>query len=247
MNRMIYETDRRCVDELRMDLHTFSKLCSMLRATGRLHDTRNVSVDEMVAVFLNVLAHHKKNRVIQNDFYRSGETISRYFNAVLEAVLCLQNELLKTPEPVHENSTDERWKWFKNCLGALDETYIRLHVPEVDKPRYRTRKNEIATNVLGGSAADSRILRDAISRRHGLRVSRGNYYLVDAGYPNGEGFLAPRKMTIDPEENELNEDIYNQEEDDVITSIDSSEEWAVWRANLADHMFNEWRENRNPR
>lgn len=95
MNRMIYETDRRCVDELRMDLHTFSKLCSMLRATGRLHDTRNVSVDEMVAVFLNVLAHHKKNRVIQNDFYRSGETISRYFNAVLGAVLCLQNELLK--------------------------------------------------------------------------------------------------------------------------------------------------------
>ncbi|CAB4289004.1 unnamed protein product [Prunus armeniaca] len=207
MNRMTYEIDRRCVDKLHMDLHTFSKLCSMLRATGRLHDTRNVSVDEMVAVFLNVLAHHKKNRVIQNDFYRSGETISRYFNAVLGAVLCLQNELLKTPEPVHENSTDERWKWFKNCLGALDVTYIRLHMPEADKPMYRTRKNEIATNVLGvcsqdmqfiyvllgweGSAADSRILRDAISRRHELRVSRENYYLVDAGYPNGEGFLAP--------------------------------------------------------
>lgn len=59
-------------------------------------------------------------------------------------------------------------------------------MPEADKPRYRSRKNEIATNVLGvcsqdmqfiyvlpgweGSAADSRVLRDAISRRHGLRV-----------------------------------------------------------------------------
>ena len=56
-------------------------------------------------------------------------------------------------------------------------------------PRYRTRKNEIANNVLGvcshdmqfiyllhgweGSAADSRVLRDAISRRNGLKVPQG--------------------------------------------------------------------------
>ena len=26
-------------------------------------------------------------------------------------------------------------------LGALDGTHIKVHVPEVDKPRYRTRKN----------------------------------------------------------------------------------------------------------
>ncbi|KAK9272795.1 hypothetical protein L1049_003173 [Liquidambar formosana] len=42
-----------------------------------------------------------------------------------------------------------------------------------------------------GFAADSQVLRDAISRRHSLKVPRGFYYLVDAGYPNGEGFLAP--------------------------------------------------------
>ena len=58
-----------------------------------------------------------------------------------------------------------------------------------DRPRYRTRKNEIATNVLGvcshdmqfiyvllgweGSTVDSRVLRDAISRRNGLKVPQG--------------------------------------------------------------------------
>ena len=58
-----------------------------------------------------------------------------------------------------------------------------------DTPRFRTRKDGIATNVLGvcsqdmefifvlsgweGSAADSRVLRDAISRPHGLRVPEG--------------------------------------------------------------------------
>lgn len=110
---MVYASDVRCINELRMDRYTFNKLCTMIRASGKLRDTKNVSVDEMVAMFLNILAHHEKNRVIQDKFLRSGETISRYFNAVLETVLCLQGQLLKTPEPVAENSTDEKWKFFK--------------------------------------------------------------------------------------------------------------------------------------
>ena len=66
---------------------------------------------------------------------------------------------------------------------------MKVNVLAKDKPRYRTRKNEIATNVLGvcsqnlefiyilpgweGSASDSRVLRDAISRPNGLRVPQG--------------------------------------------------------------------------
>ncbi|TYK03074.1 putative nuclease HARBI1 [Cucumis melo var. makuwa] len=41
-----------------------------------------------------------------------------------------------------------------------------------------------------GSAVDSRILRDAILRPNGLKVPKDYYYLVDARYPNAEGFLA---------------------------------------------------------
>lgn len=82
-----------------------------------------------------------------------------------------------------------------------------MRVPEVDKARYRNRKGEIAMNLLAacskemqyiyvlsgweGSAADSRVLRDAVSRRHGLRIPHGQYFLVDAGFMNCEGFLAP--------------------------------------------------------
>ncbi|XP_038978687.1 uncharacterized protein LOC103695460 [Phoenix dactylifera] len=97
--------------------------------------------------------------------------------------------LLRKPEAVTENCTDERWKWFKNCLGALDGTYIKVNVEKVDKPRYRSCKGEIATNVLGvctrdmqfiyvlpgweGSATDFRVLQDAILRRNGLKMPQG--------------------------------------------------------------------------
>ncbi|KAK5842915.1 hypothetical protein PVK06_005334 [Gossypium arboreum] len=143
-------------------------------------------VDKQVAMFLHIISQHLKNRVIKHHFSRSGETISRSFHNVLNAVIRLQDVLFKKAEPIIANSTDLRWKWFKNCLGALDGTHIKIKVPTVDKPRYRTRKGDIATNMLGvctpnmqfvylfpgweGSVADGRVLRDAISRRHGLKV-----------------------------------------------------------------------------
>ncbi|KAL0544437.1 hypothetical protein IC582_019552 [Cucumis melo] len=191
--RMIHESDLVCRQNTRMDRRTFAILCHLLRNVAGLSSTEIVDVEEMVAMFLHVLAHDVKNRVIQREFVRSGETVSRHFNIVLLAVLRLYEELIKRPVP--------------NCLGALDGTYIKVNVPAGDRPTFRTRKGEIATNVLGvcdtkgdfvyvlagweGSAADSRILRDAISRQNGLQVPKGYYYLCDAGYPNAEGFLAP--------------------------------------------------------
>ncbi|KAJ0031128.1 hypothetical protein Pint_13695 [Pistacia integerrima] len=47
---------------------------------------------------------------------------------------------------------------FKNCLGALDGTYIKVHVPVDDIPRWE------------GSAADGRVLKDVITKRNGLKV-----------------------------------------------------------------------------
>ena len=60
-----------------------------------------------------------------------------------------------------------------------------------EKPKYRNRKGEIATNVLGvcsqdmqfiyvlpgweGSAADGRVLRDALRRKNSLRIPHGMF------------------------------------------------------------------------
>ncbi|XP_050226172.1 protein ALP1-like [Mercurialis annua] len=207
IRRLVHNKDTTCTSELRMNRRAFYKLCEMLENIGGLKPTRFMLVDEQVGLFLHILSHHQKNRTILTNFQRSGETVSRCFHKVLDATMRLQGHLFKKPKPVLENCDDERWKWFKNCLGALDGTYIKIKVLAVDRNRYRSRKGDIATNVLGactsdmqftyvlpgweGSAADGRVLRDAISRRNGLKVPHGCYYLVDAGYANSEGFLAP--------------------------------------------------------
>jgi len=110
VNGLINESDRKCIDHLRMDKHTFLVLCSMLRTVGKLDDSKHVPLEEQVTLFLNILAHHTKNRIAHNAFKRSGWTVSEYFNKVLKGVMRLQNVLLKKPTPVEENSSDKRWK-----------------------------------------------------------------------------------------------------------------------------------------
>ncbi|CAL5417530.1 unnamed protein product [Camellia sinensis] len=197
LNRLVNDSDINCHDQIRMNRRTFMLLCGLVRSVG-LSDSKYVVLEEQVAMFLNVIAHHTKNRKIKFNFMRSGQTVSKHFNNVLKAVLRLHGLLLKKPEPIIANCTNDRWSY---------GTYVKVLAPAIDKPRYRTRKGEIATNVLGvcsqdmqfiyvlpgweGSASDSRVLRDAVSRPNGLKVPTGHYYLVDAGYTNGEGFLAP--------------------------------------------------------
>lgn len=110
---LVYWSDAICIDQLRMDRQSFHKLCQILISKGQLRSSRNVSVVEMVAMFLNILAHHKKNRSISLYFTRSGRTVSKYFHECLKAMIRCQKDFWKTPEPVPENSTDNRWKWFK--------------------------------------------------------------------------------------------------------------------------------------
>jgi len=89
-----------------MDRRTFYILCEMLRDVGGLKGTRNMELEEIVVQFLYILAHHLKNWTVKNTVFRSGETVSRQFNLCLLAVLKLHHLLLKTLEPIPENSTD---------------------------------------------------------------------------------------------------------------------------------------------
>ncbi|PWA51283.1 hypothetical protein CTI12_AA465020 [Artemisia annua] len=279
MRRMVYDSDTTSVVNIRMNICAFKILCEILETRGGLRSSKNIQVDEQVAMFLHTLAHNEKNRIIVNRFQRSGETISRYFKLVLNAVCRLHKEFYKVPVPVPDNELDERWKWFKGCLGALDGTYVKVRVPETERKPYRTRKGEICTNVLGvctrdlqfiyvlagweGSAADCRMLRDAISRPNGLKRCFGLIkarwaILRDVSYHPLDSM--PRiiiacclmhnfirtTMREDPLDNEvLNSHMQHaNDHDNVISTIQTSQGWSDRRDTLANEMFNEWNARR---
>ena len=100
--------------------------------------------------------------------------------------------------------------YFSNCLGALDGTHVDMHLPAVNQPCYRNKKQGLSQNVLAvcnfemeftfvlpgweGSAHNVRVLQDAQSN-HGFITPSHRYWLGDAGYSNSEHVLVPYQGT----------------------------------------------------
>ncbi|KAI3864288.1 hypothetical protein MKX03_006121 [Papaver bracteatum] len=190
--------DARCQDSFRMEKHDL------------LRHSNGVRVEEKVAIFMLAIGHNERNRILQERFQHSGETISRHFNAVLDAIVALAYDFLlpagdDTPSEILENP--RFYPYFKDCVGAIDGTQIPAMVGLDEQVPFWCRKGFILQNVLvacsfdlqfqhvlagwEGSAADSRILDSALTRSDRLIVPKGKFYLADAGFANMPQFVAP--------------------------------------------------------
>ena len=197
LRRTYNGTETRCYDELRLTKRIFHDLFAMLREKCGLKDTTYATVEENVAMFLQVVGHGTKMRMI--GYERSLETMSRHFKSLLAAILSLTGEFIKLPDPSVTPPDDYKWKWFPDALGALDGCHIPVLVKAADKGRYRNRKQDITTNMLGvvdwnmkflyvlpgweGSASDSRVLKDA------MRIDRQDAFVVPHGTSLSLGFV----------------------------------------------------------
>ncbi|KAJ0882785.1 putative harbinger transposase-derived nuclease domain-containing protein [Helianthus annuus] len=154
---------------------------------------------------------------VQESFNHSGETIHRHFHAVLAAVLKMSADIIKPSANYNDDVPDyilnnpRYYPIFKDCIGAIDGTHVRASVRSKDQPKYIGRKGYATQNIMAvcdfnmcftfvwagweGSAHDTRIFNEAL-RRPELNFPHpmgGKYYVVDAGYPNINGYLAPYK------------------------------------------------------
>ncbi|CAN0909144.1 hypothetical protein LINGRAHAP2_LOCUS25635, partial [Linum grandiflorum] len=129
MNRI--ETHENTYDILRMGPHAFRLLVQILRERNLVNDNKNSSVEEQVAAFLYILGHNVRHRVVNFFFRWSGETISRHFHGVLEAILSLEADFMIQPNgstvpPEISNSEGRFYPYFKDCVGAIDGTHVRV-------------------------------------------------------------------------------------------------------------------------
>ncbi|XP_052301055.1 uncharacterized protein LOC102614193 isoform X2 [Citrus sinensis] len=190
MTQVLEGHDDICRQMFRMDKHVFHKLSDTLRQRGMLRDTSGVIIEEQLAIFLNIVGHNERNRVIQERFQHSGETISRHFNNVLKAIKSLSREFLQPPPqttPPEILCSHRFYPYFKDCIGVIDGMHIPAHVPAKEQSQFRNKKG------WEGSVADSRVLRAVLDDpdQNFPHIPEGNYYLVDMDYTNTEGFIAP--------------------------------------------------------
>jgi hypothetical protein len=112
----IYNTnDVEAVHMLRMRRAPFYELVKRFRERGLLQDSIHTCVKEQVAMFLHVVGHNQRFRVMHNTFRRSIETISRYFNQVFYAIGELRQEMIKPQSGETASKIQNSKRWFMYC------------------------------------------------------------------------------------------------------------------------------------
>ncbi|KAF3653008.1 hypothetical protein FXO37_17208 [Capsicum annuum] len=98
MNSVLNESDVHCVGQIRMSKHMLYELCIALRRNSFLCSTKNMSNQEQVMIFLEIVGFNEQFQKIRSYFYRSIDSIHRCFHTVLQAVLKLYPILIKSPD-----------------------------------------------------------------------------------------------------------------------------------------------------
>lgn len=143
----------------------------------------------------------------------ASDSCGRCFRQVLQAFVSpdFQARYIRQPTadtPLHPYIFDDPklFPFFRNCIGAMDGTHVRVRPPPKVRARYRDRDGNTTQNILAacdfnmlfifvfagfeGSASDSQIFEHAIARGD-LRIPEGKFYLADAGFPICDGLLVP--------------------------------------------------------
>ena len=75
-----------------------------------------MSVTKQVLIFLHIIGHNVRFRVIGSQFHRSTEIVHRYFNVVLRGVLKLYRTLIRLPSedtPLEIRDSRRFYPYFK--------------------------------------------------------------------------------------------------------------------------------------
>ncbi|EFH41801.1 hypothetical protein ARALYDRAFT_917556 [Arabidopsis lyrata subsp. lyrata] len=255
--RRIQEDSAACLQLLRMSLDCFRSLCDVMEIRYGLQPTLNVSIEKSVAMFLRICGHNEVQRDVGLRFGRTQETVNRKFFEVLRATELLACDYIKTPTrqelrriPKKLQRDRRYWPYFSGFVGAIDGVHVCVKVKPELQGMYWNRHDRTSFNIMAicdinmlftyvwngapGSCHDTAVLTMA----QDLLPPRDKYYVVDSGYPNKQGFLAPYRSSIS---NYFDEDFVEVMGDTNINNVNSENDLDdMERGSIPDgnHMAN---------
>ena len=94
-NSILHGSEGHCVNQIRIKPIAFHNLCHILTKGEHVHPTIHMSITEQVFIFLHIIGHNVRFRVMGSRIYRSTETVHRYFKVVPREVLKLYRALIR--------------------------------------------------------------------------------------------------------------------------------------------------------
>ncbi|CAA7053690.1 unnamed protein product [Microthlaspi erraticum] len=170
-------------------------------------------------MFLRICGHNEVQRDVGLRFGRTQETVKRKFFEVLNATELLACDYINTPTSEELLRIPERlimdrkyWPYFSGFVGAMDGVHVCVKVKPELQGMYWNRHDRTSFNIMAicdlnmlftyvwngapGSCHDTAVLNTAQEKDSEFPLPPGDkYYVVDSGYPNKQGFLAPYRSS----------------------------------------------------
>ena len=90
-----------------------------------------MSIKEQVLIFLHTIGHDVRFRVVGGRFYRSVETVHRYFRHVLRAILQLYKHMIREPDkdtPLEIRKSSRFNSYFKVSSIGFIFLFFYIHI-----------------------------------------------------------------------------------------------------------------------
>ncbi|XP_072066754.1 uncharacterized protein [Arachis hypogaea] len=138
LKEILEGNNSRCCSVFRMEKDVFKRLCYDLKTNYGLCASRRISAAEMLAMFLFVLGGGNSNKSTKERFQHFGETISRKFEEVLQAVCKMAIDIIQPKDRDFKEDT----------IGAIDGTHVPVIMSTEDQIRFIGRKGIPTQNVM---------------------------------------------------------------------------------------------------
>ena len=123
VRRYIEGNEKLCYNMFRMKNEVFHNLCQVLQHDHGLQHSRNIRLEESVAICLPILGHGTCNWMVQEIFQHSGKIISRHFEKMITLLGArFADAYVKPSDPTYSEVPTKiqdhpiYWPHFKVCV-----------------------------------------------------------------------------------------------------------------------------------
>ena len=136
--------DVRCYRMFRTNKDVFYRLSNDLQTNYGLKGSRRMNATEILGMFLHMLGHGVKNRLAQERFQHSGETVSRYFGAMLDIVCKMVVDIIKLmdsefrdiPQEISKGKKNTKnFKPYRNHTKTESKKKLKSKIPKILVPK----------------------------------------------------------------------------------------------------------------
>jgi len=112
--------ETRYYENFQMKKDVFMNFCETLKEVGNLCDGKKVSIEEAIAMFLIIICHNLRHRVVVERFQHSLHTVSKWFQIILKVVCKLGTGIIhqrnQTSTHPHIRDNPKYYPYFKVFL-----------------------------------------------------------------------------------------------------------------------------------